>query len=124
MKPTILVLEDEKIIRMYLERALAGSFVVVMKANGVEGLEWLEHGNMPAAVVTDLNMPGMDGFGFLEKLRENEDFKNLPVVVLSAMESTEEKTKCFSMGADEYLTKPLNISTLISCLEQLIVSRI
>ncbi|MBE0661236.1 MAG: response regulator [Bacteroidales bacterium] len=124
MKPTILVMEDEKIIRMYLEKALAGSFVVVMKANGAEGLEWLEEGNIPSAVITDLNMPVIDGFGFLEKVRASENYKDLPVVVLSAMESTEEKTRCFSLGATEYLSKPLNISILISSIERLIASKI
>lgn len=122
MKATILVMEDEKIIRMYLEKALASHFVVVMKENGAEGLQWLEQGNNPDAVITDLNMPEMDGFEFLENIKANGNYKNLPVVVLSAMESSEEKAKCFKLGANDYLIKPLNISEVISSIEQLISS--
>lgn len=119
-KPAILVMDDESILRLLLSKLLGNKYNVTVKENGAEGVEWLQEGNKPDLVITDQHMPGLDGYGFLKYIRSKQDFNNVPVIMLSAMEETEEKLKCLSLGANDFLTKPLNIEQLKESIENLL----
>ncbi len=68
MKKKILVIDDELSIRMLLENFLSKTYEVITKNDGMEGVQWLEQGNMPDLIVADIQMPNMDGYDYLNFL--------------------------------------------------------
>ncbi len=104
----ILIIDDEPIMRKLLEQILKQKYEVVSLENGKEALEWMYSGNIPDAVVADLNMPEIDGFEYIAKVRESAFFSDLPLIVLSGEESSSERIRCLKLGANDYLIKPFN----------------
>ncbi|PKP35280.1 MAG: two-component system response regulator [Bacteroidetes bacterium HGW-Bacteroidetes-17] len=120
MKKKILIIDDELSIRMLLENFLKKEYNVVTKNDGMEGLTWLEEGNIPDLIVADIQMPNLDGYDFIKNLRASGYFKHIPVIMLSGIESTSEKIKCLKLGADDYIVKPFNPEELSIRIELLI----
>ncbi len=108
MKKTVLVIDDELSIRMLLENYLGKEYNVVPKNDGLEGIKYLEEGNLPDIIVTDIQMPNMDGYQFLENLKISGFYERIPVIMLSGNESSQERIKSLKMGADDYMVKPFN----------------
>jgi DNA-binding response OmpR family regulator len=108
MKKKILIIDDELSIRMLLENFLGKEYEVITKKDGQEGLAYLEEGDLPDLIVADVQMPNIDGYAFLEKVRASGFFKHIPVIMLSGIESSQERVKCLKMGADDYVVKPFN----------------
>lgn len=119
MKKKLLVIDDERTIRVLLENFLK-EYVVITKNDGLEGLSWLQEGNMPDLIVADIQMPNLDGYEFVKQLRASGYFKDIPLIVLSGIESTAEKVKCLKLGANDYLVKPFNPEELALRIELLI----
>ena len=117
MRHKILVIDDEPTIRLLLNRFLSKNYDVEAKDNGLEALEWLE-GNLPDLVICDIQMPELDGYGFLEKLRQRGYTKHTPVIMLSSIESSNERVKCYTLGAQDYLVKPFNPEELIALISK------
>lgn len=107
MKKKILIIDDERSIRLLLDNFLSGEYEVISKADGIEALEWLE-GNLPDLVICDIQMPNLDGYQFLEMLRQRGYTKHTPVIMLSGAESSKERVKCYKLGAQDFLAKPFN----------------
>ena len=105
-KRNILVIDDEKSICFILENTLKNEFNVISFSDGIEGLSYLENGNIPDLIISDLDMPGINGFLFLEKIRNSGFFDNIPVIILSGNDESTDKIKCFELGADDYVSKP------------------
>ncbi len=104
--PIVLVVDDEpdvlKVISMRLKSA---GFNVESVSSGKAALEAISR-NIPHVVVLDIYMPEMTGYEVLQKLRQNSQTVSLPVIMLSAGFSQEEKIKAFDLGADDYIVKP------------------
>ncbi|MFZ4398969.1 MAG: response regulator transcription factor [Bacteroidales bacterium] len=113
-KRNILIIDDEKSIRFVLENTLKDEFNVMSFPDGKEGLSYLENGNIPDLIISDLDMPGINGFAFLEKIRHSGFFDNIPVIILSGNDESKDKIKCFEMGADDYVSKPFNPKEIIA----------
>ncbi len=107
MKHKILIVDDEKSIRILLENFLAKEHDVVAKSDGSEALDWLE-GNIPDLIICDIQMPNMDGYEFVEHVRERGYTKHTPIIMLSGAESSKERIKCYKLGAQDFLVKPFN----------------
>ncbi len=120
MKKKILIIDDELSIRMLLENFLKRKYSIVTKNDGMEGLTWLEEGNIPDLIVADIQMPNLDGYDFIKNLRASGYFKQIPLIMLSGIESTSEKIKCLKLGADDYIVKPFNPEELSIRIELLI----
>lgn len=116
----ILVIDDEPIMRKLLEQILKAKYDIIALENGREALEWMYSGNIPDAVVADLNMPEIDGFEYITKVRESAFFSDLPLIVLSGEESSSERIKCLKLGANDYLIKPFNPEELSLRIDNLI----
>ncbi len=102
-KLQILVADDEQVIRLLLRRILEGEgFGVTAVVNGEEALAELKR-EVPALVMLDVTMPGMNGFQVCKRIRE---FSNVPIVLLSGVDSDEEKALASAAGANEFITKP------------------
>ena len=107
MKNKILVIDDEPSIRLLLENFLSKTYDVVVKSDGMEALTWLE-GNLPDLIICDIQMKNLDGYQFLEQLRYRGFTKHTPVIMLSGVESSKERIKCYQLGAQDFLSKPFN----------------
>jgi len=102
---TVLVVDDSEMVRDMLVGILrARGYRVIEGVDGRDALARLAH-EMPDLVMTDLDMPGLDGFGLLEQLRARPETARLPVVVLTSRESVEHKQRALQLGADAYVTK-------------------
>ncbi len=108
MKKKLLAVDDEKSILMILDFVFGKKYEVTQKNNGKEALTWMQEGNIPDVIIADLNMPELDGFEFIEQVRSSGFYRNIPLIMLSGNESTQDKIKALKNGADDYLVKPFN----------------
>ncbi|OGJ92450.1 MAG: hypothetical protein A2487_00810 [Candidatus Raymondbacteria bacterium RifOxyC12_full_50_8] len=113
---TVLLIDDEEkaldILRLTLE---ASGFTVFAAQTGYEGLVLAEDQN-PSAIVLDIRMPALDGWGVFRQLKENPITAGIPVVILSAFSGREYRQKAEDMGAYLYITKPVDPRKLIAWL--------
>ncbi|MFK5856104.1 MAG: response regulator [Bacteroidota bacterium] len=123
MKKTILAIDDELSIRMLLENFLSSDFNVVTCNDGQEGLKYLEQGDLPDLIVTDIQMPNIDGYEFIKNVRASGFFSHIPVIMLSGIESSNERVKCLKLGADDYMVKPFNPEELAVRIENMLTRR-
>lgn len=104
----LLIVDDNKVNRMVLSRSLEQQGHVVETAeNGREGLEKFRTGVFDLMLL-DIEMPEMDGFEVLEACLNDVDLRQIPIIMTSAMEELDAVVKCVELGAEDYLTKPVN----------------
>jgi signal transduction histidine kinase/DNA-binding response OmpR family regulator/ligand-binding sensor domain-containing protein len=119
---TLLVVEDNTDLRRHLAGSLAGRWRVLEAADGAEGRRLArEHG--PDLIVTDLMMPRMDGFGMLQRLREDVETSHIPVLFLTARQDDRTRLKAYSLSADGFLSKPFKLEELTARIEQMLRQR-
>ena len=107
----VLIIDDEDLIRNVVrEYCLNEGYNVLEASNGIEGLNILENNNVDI-IVLDIMMPKMDGYTFFSKMKEKY---NIPTIVLSARNEEYDKLFGFSIGIDDYLTKPFSPKELIA----------
>ena len=107
---TILLVEDEASMRLLTTAKLKHQFTIVCARDGVEALELLERRAVDL-IIADVMMPRMDGYTLVKTLRERGN--SIPVLLLTAKQSFEDKREGFSSGIDDYMTKPVNYEELI-----------
>lgn len=108
--PLILLVEDNEDVLMYIKMVLEHNDCNVITAkNGKEALETLEKNeNIPDLIISDIMMPEMDGYEFFKAISDNKDFGHIPFIFLSALDSPEDVRLGKLLGADDYLTKPID----------------
>lgn len=115
-----MVVDDCEDIRSMLRFVLdSRGYRVVEAANGQEALE-LARKECPSLILMDLSMPVLDGFGAVRCMREIEQMCNVPVVAISAHNTSDHRAKAFAVGFNDYLTKPLDFSHLVSLINRLL----
>jgi two-component system chemotaxis response regulator CheY len=113
MTKTILTIDDSWTMRDMLKFALANAgYTVIQAEDGVEGLEVLET-HSPDVVITDINMPRLDGFGVIERVRADPRRKGLPVLVLTTESAPEKKQRAREAGATGWIVKPFDPGKLV-----------
>lgn len=116
----ILIIDDEKETQDLLERYLSTEYRVIKADNGKQGLEMaLEH--LPDLVICDVMMPVMNGFEFLQQLRKEPRFVDLPVIMFTAKILDEDKLSAYEYGADAYITKPVSLRYLKARIHALLI---
>lgn len=119
----ILLVDDDPEARTLVRKALETLGSLVVEVDSVaKAREHLKQ-SLPHAIVTDLNMPGEDGFALIEAVRAIRSKKALPIMVLSAKKDKEIIFRATSLGADEYITKPFAVSQLLQKLKRLLKDR-
>lgn len=112
MSKTILTVDDSASMRMLLKVSLtAQGFKIEGAEDGVHGLERMKEVN-PDLLITDINMPHMDGFELIEAVRALPQFRGTPILVLSTEFSDEKKTRARNAGATGWITKPFDADKL------------
>lgn len=119
--PAILVLDDSATIIMSLSRILKNAgYQVDTAVNGKEGMAKLAGGLKPNVILTDLNMPQMDGIAFIKEARKSASTRFTPIIVLTTESSTQKRDEARAAGASGWLTKPTEPEQLLSALKQLL----
>ena len=125
MMQTILTVDDSPSMRALLRNALASEgYAVTSAVDGVDALERLEDdedGVTPDLVITDINMPRMDGFGLIEALRAQARWANVPILVLSTEFSDEKKARARSAGATGWIVKPFDPVKLSAAVRRVLI---
>jgi signal transduction histidine kinase/DNA-binding response OmpR family regulator len=106
-RPTVLVVEDNDDARAFIGSILNGNYDVHLAASGKEALGIAQH-FVPDVVISDVMMPGMDGYELCRELKTNESTSHVPVILLTALADGGDRIEGLEHGADEYLTKPFD----------------
>ncbi len=109
----VLLADDNADMREYVRRLLSERFDVTAVSNGEEALNAIRE-NIPDVVLTDVMMPGLDGFGLLRALRSDQKTSTIPVILLSARAGEESRVEGMDAGADDYLIKPFSPRELLA----------
>jgi|SRR5690554_6227747 len=110
----IFYVEDDKETALIIEKTLEnGSFNSKCFITGKEFLDVIEN-EKPDLILLDLMLPDMSGFDVLKKLRNISKTKEVPIIVLSALNSEQDKATAYLLGADDYMTKPFSLLELLS----------
>lgn len=111
MKPKILIIDDQITIRTLLEFVLS-DYDTILKEDGQEALTWLYNNDIPDLIIADLQMPNIDGYKFINILKSSGFYHNIPIVILSGNNSSNDRIQCFEAGVDDFIIKPFNPAEL------------
>jgi two-component system chemotaxis response regulator CheY len=108
MRKKILIADDSPTIRKFVTLSLKmNGFDILSASDGMEALELLPS-NKVDLIITDLNMPNLDGFELIKSVRENENYREVPIIILSSLDRKDDIERGLNYGADSYLIKPFN----------------
>lgn len=106
-KIKILVVDDDKNVINIIRYSIGDQFEILEAANGKEALGMV-FARSPDILILDIMMPEMDGYRVCEELRKHDSTKNLPIIILSAKTSVDDKVKAMGLGIDDYMIKPFD----------------
>ena len=121
-KPIVLVVEDEGDIRDYIAEALMSSYDVLVAENGEQGCQ-TAFTSIPDVIISDIMMPIKDGIELCKEIKNNIATSHIPVILLTAKDTLQDKTEGYDAGADSYVTKPFSASLLKSRVANLLEGR-
>ena len=116
---TILIIDDNKELLWMLKDILSDEYAILTAENGEEGLALLKQ-ETPDLIITDIMMPKVDGITLTKQIKSNKHTVHIPLVILSAKNTTDEKIEGIESGADAYIPKPFNTQYLVTVIRQLI----
>ena len=112
MKQIALIADDSSTVRKFVGFALKSMGIdVVTASDGMDALEKLTSENFDI-IITDLNMPYVNGYELISSIREIKDYEDIPIIILSSESAEEDKTKGLSVGANSYMIKPFDAKKL------------
>lgn len=118
MTKTVLTIDDSRTMRDMLRLALTeAGFKVIQAEDGIHGLEVL-NANQPDIIVTDINMPRMDGFGVIESVRKESRYRHIPVLVLTTESDQDKKARAKQAGATGWIVKPFEPAKLVAAIRR------
>ena len=120
-RPTVLVIDDSINVRRLLALTLEkAGYQVAQAKDGQDALDKLTGGLQVQAIVCDIEMPRLDGYGVLAKIRANPDLSDLPIAMLTSRSGRKHRQLAMSLGATEYLSKPYNEQVLLQALKKMV----
>ena len=114
--------DDKELIKLAFEEVTAEHSLHIAN-NGQEALDYLmclQEKDLPCLIVLDLNMPILNGIQTLEALNEVQKFQNIPKVIFTTSDSDEDKVRCLSKGASDYMVKPSNMKEIVKTVENML----
>jgi len=113
----VLIAEDDEIMRAMIKAMLeADGYAVLEAGDGLQAWEILDRQGADL-LVSDVNMPGMDGFALVRKARGDRRFRKIPIIMLTIRGEAESQVKGYNVGADEYIPKPFEVVVFMSRLK-------
>lgn len=119
---SILIVEDNAELRDFLNSILSGTYKVIEATNGQEGLEQALH-HVPDFIISDVMMPVMDGLDMVKAIKEHRDICHIPIILLSAKSSLDDRISGLEQGIDDYITKPFSSTYLKMRIKSLLHQR-
>ena len=110
---TILVVDDDNMNLATMKRVLGKEYKVVLVKKGVQAISYLENGTCDM-ILLDINMPEMDGFEVMKRIRTMEPCSNIPVIFLTGDNDSEMESRCFKEGAIDFIAKPFVPAVMLS----------
>jgi CheY-like chemotaxis protein len=118
-KKTILIIDDDNRNIFALTAVLkAKGFAIVSALSAKEGIRLLQNIQGIKVVLLDMMMPDMDGYEALQVIRKNEQVANVPVIAVTAQAMVGDREKCLEAGADDYVSKPIDVDLLMHILNR------
>lgn len=111
----VLIVDDIPLNILLIDKMLTKFKFQVLKANGGETALEIIKNDKPNIVLLDLMMPGMDGYQVIENVRQTITNEEMPIIILSALNSNDDVNRAMALGADEYITKPVMMERLHNC---------
>ena len=122
MSKVILTVDDSKTMRNMLMLALTDAgYTVVQAEDGVHGTEVLGNNAAVDVIITDINMPRMDGFGFIDHVRKQRSDRSTPILVLTTESDDEKKQRARQAGATGWIVKPFDPAKLIAAVRRVLM---
>lgn len=118
---TVLVVEDNDMNMQLVEYLLEeGGYNIVKAASGEEALTLTGHGEKPDIILMDIHLPGMDGLSVVRTMKSDPRTKTIPILALTAHAMRGDKDRFLEAGCDGYISKPIDVKTFLSSIEQFI----
>ncbi|WP_020531128.1 response regulator [Flexithrix dorotheae] len=112
MKNRILIIDDDLAICKFLKVILGRHYDVVTVQDGISAMFLLSEGDVPDLIITDINMPILNGVELIKNLKISRLYRGIPVIVLSGYDSKVIEKECFSLGIHQYIKKPFDPDSL------------
>ncbi|KAA6302781.1 MAG: Sensor histidine kinase TodS [Candidatus Ordinivivax streblomastigis] len=119
---TILIVEDNENLRTIVHNILSQYHSVLIAGNGKEALEYV-HENQINIIISDVMMPEMDGLELCRTLKHNVETSHIPIILLTACNSVDDRIACYDAGADAYISKPFELKVLEARINNFITNR-
>ena len=120
--PLVLVVEDNSDMRDFIGNTLKKEFQVIKAENGLDGLHKLRD-TVPDIILTDIMMPQMSGDQMIEMIRKNDDYKDIPIILLTAKIDDELKLKLLGEGCQDFISKPFSQKELLLRVKNLVIMK-
>jgi two-component system chemotaxis response regulator CheY len=113
-KPCVLIVDDSRVVRVSVSRALDGAFQVLQAEDGEKGLNRAKT-LKPDLVISDINMPNLDGYGLICQLRAQDESElgDVPIIVITSAEEDVVRERAYACGANAFILKPFNPGQLM-----------
>ncbi len=108
----ILIVEDDTYMQLILKKFLSKTYEIEICTNALDALSFLQNGNLPDLVISDLNTPKLSGLDLIGQMQVSDFFKSIPVIILSGEDNSETRIRCLNTGADDFIVKPFNPAEL------------
>ncbi|WAJ29841.1 response regulator [Antarcticirhabdus aurantiaca] len=119
MTKTILTVDDSRTMRELLRSALVeAGFNILQAEDGVHGLEVLRENALPDVIITDINMPRMNGLEFIEAVRADRGLRAIPIIVLTTESDPAKKDRARNAGATGWIVKPFDPQRLVGAINR------
>ncbi|MFD1630748.1 response regulator [Pseudopedobacter beijingensis] len=119
-KKKILVVDDEITILKLLEFILKDEYDLIIKSNGFDALSWLDSGNIPDLIISDLEMPYFDGADFVKLVKISGYYRDIPIIVLSGSDTLEKINTAIPYNINGLVSKPFNPTILKERIKKLL----
>ncbi|MCJ8211267.1 response regulator transcription factor [Mucilaginibacter sp. RS28] len=108
----ILAVEDDAYMQLIIKKFLSKSYDVEICPTAMDALSYIQNGNIPDLIISDLNTPNLSGLELVAQLNASDFFKSIPIIILSGEDSSDTRIKCLDSGADDFIVKPFNPAEL------------
>jgi len=116
-KPVVLVVDDSRVMRKAMINILGDGYEIIEAADGMAGWNQVLSNSSIVLVISDIEMPEMDGYSFICRIRASEDeaLRNIPVIVITGAEDDITRERAYACGANDFILKPIDKKQMLSC---------
>ncbi|GMR20488.1 MAG: hypothetical protein BMS9Abin36_1083 [Gammaproteobacteria bacterium] len=117
-KSNVLVVDDSRVVRKTILKMIGGTYNIIEAGDGEAGWRQLKQNSLVDLLITDIQMPQLDGYSLICRVRadEDEDLRNMPIVVITSTDDDITRERAYACGADDFILKPMKKDQLFDCI--------